>query len=293
MFNIGLLFVTLGALTNVTGTNNVVSQSLVTNKVGISIPFLAYDNIEGECSGVFNCEFYFTGDFQGDLNTKDYTINFDTIYSDFSIALTNFNGDDYLLSYNDLDLNYYDYLGDIITNNNGNWNDNVYIDYADASGDRISIDIAYEYSNGYEYFMTRNDFYFSGYDFYEIYFFDDYFEFNFVDDNTRNNILSLFNYTDNYNIGYDVGYNNGYNEGVNVGYSNGYNIGYNDALEVDSTAVTIFSGILSIAMVPINFFLSIFNFEILGINMASFVSALLTVCVIIIVIKMISGKGNE
>lgn len=100
-------------------------------------------------------------------------------------------------------------------------------------------------------------------------------------------------YNNGYNEGLILGNETGYNEGLNVGYTNGYVDGYNEGVDADSTAVAIFSGILSIAMVPINFFLSIFNFEILGINMSTFVSALLTVCVIIIVLKTITGKGKE
>lgn len=77
------------------------------------------------------------------------------------------------------------------------------------------------------------------------------------------------------------------------GYSNGHIDGYNDGLNVDSTVVTIFNGILNIALVPINFFLGMFNFEILGINMSAFVSALLSVALIIIVIRLITGKKSE
>ena len=76
----------------------------------------------------------------------------------------------------------------------------------------------------------------------------------------------------------------------NEGYANGYTEGFNEGFSADSTAVTIFNGILNIALVPINFFLAIFNFEILGINISSFVSAILSVCLVIIVIRFITGK---
>lgn len=92
-----------------------------------------------------------------------------------------------------------------------------------------------------------------------------------------------------YQRGYDVGYNEGYESG----YSIGFNVGYNQALEADHTAIAIFNGILSIGMLPINFFLAIFNFEILGINITNFVSALLSMCLVIIVIRMVVGSGAD
>lgn len=100
-----------------------------------------------------------------------------------------------------------------------------------------------------------------------------------------NNLNNAPTYGDGYGVGYDVGRLDGYQEG----YTDGYNVGFNG----DSTAFTIFSGILNIAMVPINFFISIFNFEILGINLSSFVTALLSVMVVIIVIRTITGKKEE
>ena len=46
-------------------------------------------------------------------------------------------------------------------------------------------------------------------------------------------------------------------------------------------------------MVPVNFFLSIFNFEILGINMAGFVSALLTISIVIFLLRLIKGSKTD
>lgn len=89
-----------------------------------------------------------------------------------------------------------------------------------------------------------------------------------------------------YNSGYDDGYAVGYTNGESVGYTDGFNAG----VTVDDTAIVIFNGILNIALVPINFFLAIFNFEILGINMSALVSSLLSICLIIIVVRFVTGK---
>lgn len=90
-------------------------------------------------------------------------------------------------------------------------------------------------------------------------------------------------------IEFDLG---GYERGYRIGYAEGHTEGFNEGASMDNTAVTIFNGILNIALVPVNFFLAMFNFEILGINISSLVSALLSVCMVIIVIRMITGKKN-
>lgn len=110
-------------------------------------------------------------------------------------------------------------------------------------------------------------------------------------------------YTDGYNqgfsSGYSSGYYNGYGEGVasqqpliDNAYNTGYNNGYADGVNSNGTAVTIFSGILQIGMLPINFFLSILNFEVFGINISGFIKAILTICLTIIVVKTILGNGG-
>lgn len=91
---------------------------------------------------------------------------------------------------------------------------------------------------------------------------------------------------------YNRGYNNGYNDGYNAAYNIGYYVGYDAALGTNGTAITIFNGILSIGMLPINIFLKILNFDILGINMANFISALLSICLTLIIIRTILGTNK-
>lgn len=93
-----------------------------------------------------------------------------------------------------------------------------------------------------------------------------------------------------YNDGFRDGKQQGYEQGKSEGYQIGYSEGWTDADNVDESTLAIFEGIITVALVPINFFLAIFNFEIFGINLSGFVSALLTVSVIIIVIRFITGK---
>ena len=85
-------------------------------------------------------------------------------------------------------------------------------------------------------------------------------------------------------------YAQGKEDGLSEGYQNGFRDGVTYAQNQDQTALTIFEGICTVALVPINFFLAIFNFEIFGINISGFVSALLTVSVVIIIVRIMTGK---
>lgn len=96
-------------------------------------------------------------------------------------------------------------------------------------------------------------------------------------------------FEEGYNTGYGVGYNNGSEQGYNTGYADGYT----DGVETDTTAFTIFNGILSIGMVPINVFLAMLDFTVLGINISNFVMSLLTVLITVWVVRMITGGGNK
>lgn len=91
-------------------------------------------------------------------------------------------------------------------------------------------------------------------------------------------------------------FNNGYQQGLKDGQKDGHAKGYAEGLAdgmKDNTMFNIFNGILNIGMIPVNFFLSIFNFEILGINMAGFVSALLTISIIMFLLRLIKGSKAD
>lgn len=103
---------------------------------------------------------------------------------------------------------------------------------------------------------------------------------------------NAFNGNNTYSQGLQDGYAQGKNDGYAEGKAVGVREGFNEGLEANTTAVTIFNGILSVGLLPINIFLAVFNFEILGINLGSFVSSMLTVCLVIIVIKAVLG-GKE
>jgi len=73
-------------------------------------------------------------------------------------------------------------------------------------------------------------------------------------------------------------------------YSQGLADGANP--DYDGLLPIIFTGILDIALLPVNVFLGMLNFELFGINIGGFVSSLLTLTVVIMLIKVITGKNG-
>ena len=109
-------------------------------------------------------------------------------------------------------------------------------------------------------------------------------------------------YSNGYNAGYDNGLNNGrevgerlgyqagYAEGEVAGYTNGYNAGVSDTIASGSEAMTIFAGIMDVAFIPVNVFFLMFDYEVFGINIAGFISGLLTIAIVIILMRFIIGR---
>lgn len=113
-------------------------------------------------------------------------------------------------------------------------------------------------------------------------------------DNLHSQLTNAFNMArGGWNAGYEVGYSDGTENGKTIGYQTGYADGYAEGVNIDSTAFTIFNGILNIGMIPINFFLAMFDFTILGINISNFVMSVLSVFVTIWLIRMLTGKKTD
>lgn len=84
---------------------------------------------------------------------------------------------------------------------------------------------------------------------------------------------------------YDVAFNNGYTEGRQDGYIDGYADGINNATDEEGLSwKKLFTSMID---VPINAIRSLFNFEILGYNVASFLYSILTIAVVLTVVNLI------
>lgn len=79
---------------------------------------------------------------------------------------------------------------------------------------------------------------------------------------------------------------------IQVAHDAGYAEGLQDGLEGGQPSV-IFSGILNVALLPVNMFLQILNFEVFGINIGALVTGLLTIAVVIIIVRLVTGKKND
>lgn len=98
-----------------------------------------------------------------------------------------------------------------------------------------------------------------------------------------------YGYDDGYEDGESSGYTDGFSAGETQGYNNGYNVGKADGFTegVANANEYSFAGLLgSVIDVPVNAFKSLFNFEILGVNLSSFLMALLTIMIILAVTKL-------
>lgn len=81
-----------------------------------------------------------------------------------------------------------------------------------------------------------------------------------------------------------------YNKGKDESATSAYNAGYNAGVE-DAGNYTFFSLIGAVIDAPVSAFKSMFNFEVLGVNLTSFFMAMLTASAFIIIIKIaIGGK---
>lgn len=97
-------------------------------------------------------------------------------------------------------------------------------------------------------------------------------------------------YEDGYNAAYNiaerVGYDNGFNAGRDVGFNEGRKQGYRDGLETadNSEWTDLFTAVVE---APVNVLYGMFDFNLLGLDMKMAVGAILTLCVVLIVVKAV------
>lgn len=101
-------------------------------------------------------------------------------------------------------------------------------------------------------------------------------------------------YSEGYSSGENIGYTNGYSSGESAGYSSGYSagetIGYNNGYSQGIEAgdkYSFFSLVSAVIDAPIQAFMGLFNFELLGINLAGFFTGLLTLAFIITIVRLV------
>lgn len=108
--------------------------------------------------------------------------------------------------------------------------------------------------------------------------------------------INEFSDNDYYEQGYSTGYNFGLTTGTQTGYNDGYNVGYSDGRSdgydegVNSTTQYSFANLFTaVVEAPVNVFISLLDFNIMGYNLLSIVVGLLTLGVVVLVIKLCLG----
>lgn len=82
---------------------------------------------------------------------------------------------------------------------------------------------------------------------------------------------------DGYSFGFDVGYDEGLDDGYDKGYGDGADFGRTDAL---NSTDTFKKGIFAIFNAPVDLINGVLDFDLLGINVASLVKTVLTLCIV-------------
>ena len=99
----------------------------------------------------------------------------------------------------------------------------------------------------------------------------------------------LNGYANGYNDGFsdNDSYSKGYVAGRDFGYNNGYNAGL-----AEGSAENGFAGLLfAVIDTPVKAFSSLLDFQILGVNMKSFVLSVLTLALFVVVVRWLLGKA--
>lgn len=112
------------------------------------------------------------------------------------------------------------------------------------------------------------------------------------------NTLTLYQSLGGYDTGYKEGYYQGKNDYLNSGFQDGYDKGkadgksegYNDGLE-DASNYSFLSLMTAVVDAPIQALTKMFGFELLGVNLFSVISGLFTVCVILVLLRLLLGGG--
>lgn len=108
------------------------------------------------------------------------------------------------------------------------------------------------------------------------------------------NEIALYCDTASYSTGYDDGYefaseefyDEGYTDGRASGYTDGFTAGKQEGVAISENADwrNLFTAVVE---VPVNTFMSLLSFELLGLDMRVFVGSLLSLCLVLIIVKKV------
>lgn len=237
--------------------------------------------------------FYFNNQY-GDSNFLVYTLFFGSLNLDGSLS----NQSTTLsLPINDYILVTPVYLGSF--SGNGSWRAtytmyvhvpssdfNGNISYIDFGNDTLPLMSGTVYINYIRYYDVNNNYIQFSFPLLPDYVATDSFDFRtyYITDNFTDSQIYQQGYKQGLADNQQKIYDNGYNAGYDIGFGNGKTTGMAEAN--DFSFISLIGAVVD---VPVQTFLGLFEFELLGINLANFFLSLLTVAVIIFVIKLVIG----
>ncbi len=100
-------------------------------------------------------------------------------------------------------------------------------------------------------------------------------------------------FTNGYNSGYEDGVKDGSEESLSIGYQEGYrdgkiegyDEGYNEALGEDLSTRGFWGLLNSIFSFPVNMIKNVFNFEFMGINIASLITFIISIVIVALIVR--------
>lgn len=253
-----------------TSNNNYYMKSSIEDSSLQNVIYYTSNNIKGNF--MFKDFFRYKDNVIDENNYFRIFVNFDYIESSDYDSTTYFNGNVQKIIYGS-HKNWETYKSLQVKEKPSDWGTQYakfnFISYVDNNGNNCNI---------YFPLISNND--------------NDYYEFRTLFVNTN----GLTDYSDGYNTGYMYGKNDGYANGEKTGYQNGYKKGRTDGYNsgyshgINESNDYTFLGLISACIdAPITYFTSLFNFELLGVNLSAFLTGLFTLCVIVTIVKLCLG----
>lgn len=253
-----------------TNNNNYYMKSSIEDSSLQNVIYYNSNNVKGNF--MFKDFFKYKDNVIDENNYFRIFVNFDYIESSDYDSTTYFNGNVQKIIYGS-HKNWDTYKSLQVSEKPSDWGTQYakfnFISYVDNNGNNCNI---------YFPLISDND--------------NDYYGFRILFVNTN----GLTDYSDGYNTGYMNGKNDGYASGEKAGYQNGYKKGKTDGYNsgysygVSESNDYTFLGLISACIdAPITYFTSLFNFELLGVNLSAFLTGLFTLCVIVTIVKLCLG----
>lgn len=152
-----------------------------------------------------------------------------------------------------------------------------WVRFTDTSGWKYSYFIPVQYNGVTNSIGSKPNYYFN----YRYYYLN-------VNTDLSDNVYYEQGYTAGYSAGLGQGSSSGYGDGYRDGNLAGYNTGYDAGVNASNNYSfnSLFGAVID---APLNAFKSLFNFELLGVNLLGLFTGLVTLAFVILIVKLVLG----